>query len=77
VLPVLLVAAGAGAPAWAALACGVGARLVLAARFRQPLLSALLHPLGVLGTLALQWTALVRAGRGRTNIWRGRAYPSA
>ena len=73
--PVLLVVA----PSWpAAMACllSLTTRLVLAWRFRQPVVSALLHPLGVAGLLALQWAALLRAASGRPATWRGRAYPA-
>lgn len=51
-------------------------RLVLAARFRQSVLSALLHPVGILVLLLLQWVALVRAANGWRPSWRGRAYPA-
>ncbi len=63
---------------WALLAvvATVGFRLVLAWRFRQPWLSAVLHPIGVLGVLAVQWASLRRAWRGRPLVWRGRAYPA-
>jgi Glycosyl transferase family 2 len=77
VLPVVLVLTGGGLPADLALATGIGSRLVLAARFRQPLVTALLHPLGVATILVVQWTALVRAGKGLKNTWRGRSYPAA
>ncbi len=60
----------------AAVLATVGFRLVLAWRFRQPWLSALLHPIGVLGVLAVQWVSLWRAWRGRPSVWRGRAYPA-
>lgn len=59
-----------------AVAAGLGLRLVLALRFRQSLAGALLHPAGVVILLAIQWTALLRASRGRPALWRGRAYPS-
>jgi hypothetical protein len=52
-------------------------RLAAARRFHQPLLSALLHPFGVLGLLAIQWAALLRHLRGRPAVWRGRAYSVA
>ena len=67
------------APSWqtaVALGCGVGLRLALAARFRQPWISAVLHPLGVLALLVVQWASLIRAARGRPATWRGRAYPA-
>jgi len=43
-------------------------------RFRQPLSSALLHPLGVLALLGIQWAALIRHCRGQPSVWKGRAY---
>ena len=63
-------------PAMAALVLSVGLRFVLAARFRQPEGSALLHPLGIVALLVVQWAALVRFLRGRPAMWRGRAYPA-
>lgn len=74
VLPLMLLVL---MPSWAALAAlglGVGTRLALAVRFRAPVWSALLHPLGVTALLAVQWVALVRQWRGRPATWRGRAY---
>jgi len=84
VLPWLLLAAAlvAPVPGWALLlsaggaAAGLRLRLMQAVRFRQSLAGALLHPLGVLVLLAIQWSALLRARRGRPALWRGRAYPS-
>ena len=49
-------------------------RLFAVLRFRQPLGSALLHPLGVLALLAIQWSALVRQLLGRPSQWKGRSY---
>lgn len=46
-------------------------------RFRQPLSSALAHPLGVLTLLAIQWRALMRWLAGRPSAWKGRSYASA
>ncbi|MGI3777291.1 MAG: glycosyltransferase [Janthinobacterium lividum] len=76
VLPVVLLALFPGVATAAAVAAGVGLRLVLAARFRQPVLGALLHPVGVAALLVVQWAALLRAARGRPSTWRGRAYPA-
>ncbi|QCO02387.1 glycosyltransferase [Azospirillum argentinense] len=59
-----------------AVAAGLAFRLLLALRFRQSLAGALLHPVGILILLAIQWSALLRARRGRPAEWRGRAYPS-
>jgi len=74
VLPALLTLLWPSPVAAAALGCGIGLRLLLAARFRQPVLSALLHPAGVGALLAVQWWALLRAARGQKAVWRGRAY---
>jgi glycosyltransferase involved in cell wall biosynthesis len=54
-------------------------RILAARRFRQDWRSALLHPLGILLLLAVQWYALIRKLRGAQVSWRGRAYtkPSA
>ena len=49
-------------------------RVLAAARFRQPLGSALLHPLGVMALLAIQWAALLRQWRGKPSEWKGRQY---
>ncbi len=49
------------------------ARTALALRMRQPAVSVLLHPLGIVATLAIQWSALVAAARGRAPVWRGRS----
>ena len=54
--------------------------LMLAARFttalsvRQPLISVVAHPVGTAIVLAIQWSALINAGRGRSTSWRGRSY---
>jgi cellulose synthase/poly-beta-1,6-N-acetylglucosamine synthase-like glycosyltransferase len=60
----------------AAKACALlfGARAVLAWRMRQHPLSVLLHPVGVLITLWIQWSALMGARRGQQQSWRGRSY---
>ncbi len=76
VLPLVLMFAVPTTPAMTALVLSIGLRLILADRFRQPLVSAWLHPLGIFGVLAVQWFALVRAARGRPATWRGRAYPA-
>lgn len=74
VAPAVLLTVAPSWPAWLALAAGIGTRLMLALRFRQPLLSALLHPLGVLALLVVQWFSLIRAAGGGRATWRGRAY---
>jgi hypothetical protein len=49
-------------------------RLVAVRRFRQPLVGALFHPVGVLTLLATQWYAFVRAVLARPVTWKGRGY---
>lgn len=60
----------------AATVVGIATRLVLALRFRQSILGALLHPLGVAILVLIQWYAwfLRRAGRGVE--WKDRAQAS-
>lgn len=58
-------------------------RSLLAARFRQPLVCVVLHPLGVLAMTAVQWHSLYlhltgrRAWRGRTSLQKVEAAPAA
>jgi hypothetical protein len=82
VLPPVLLAASflAGDPAavlvaGAACALSLGLRLATAVWFRASLLGAVLHPLGVLLLLAIQWFAAYRALVGRPVGWKGRAHP--
>ncbi len=63
------------------LACTVAAvaaaslpRLLAVRRFRQPLRGALLHPLGILTLLAIQWYALTRKTLGGSVTWKQRSY---
>jgi hypothetical protein len=76
VLPAVLMLLVPSVPAAIALLCGIGLRLLLALRFRQPVLSAVLHPVGVAGVLVVQWWSLLRAASGGRATWRGRAYPA-
>jgi hypothetical protein len=77
VLPFALLAFGAVTPLSAiAAACAMAPRLVAAARFQQSWMSALLHPLGILVLLTLQWYACIRALTGQSSTWKGRPYPS-
>ncbi len=71
VLPFLLLPAPL---AIAACACSWGLRAMLAWRFKQSWISVLLHPVGMVALLALQWAALLRAASGVKATWRGRAY---
>ena len=81
VLPFLLVPAAVlagepGALRLSAIAVALvwGARAMLAARVGQSALSVLLHPIGIVLVLAIQWSALLAARRGRPQSWRGRSY---
>lgn len=69
-----LAAAGAGV----AFGIAMAHRLILAARFRQSIPSALLHPIGVALMTAIQWWSWYLALTGR-RTWRGRVHtaPSA
>src|SRR5262249_12883532 len=51
--------------AWLALAAGLAVRFDAAVRFRQSWLGAVLHPLGVLVLLGIQWYVVVRALAGK------------
>jgi glycosyltransferase involved in cell wall biosynthesis len=50
-------------------------RLHMAVRFRQPWLSALLHPLGVVVVLGIQWYAWWCQRFGVSVAWKGRPQP--
>jgi hypothetical protein len=49
-------------------------RLISVWKYRQPLCSALLHPLGVFVLLTIQWYALLRKLAGQQVTWKERAY---
>jgi hypothetical protein len=51
-------------------------RMIASRRFRQPLGSILLHPLGVAGLLCIQWYAFLTSLSGRPRRWRDRVYQS-
>ena len=80
VLPVVLVglsirrSSEAVLPAMAAVMCSYYPRIAGAVRFRQPVLAALLHPVGILIVLAIQWCSLLRRALGRPQSWKGRTY---
>ena len=52
-------------------------RLIAASLFCQPLGGALLHPLGVIALLVIQWHALLRHFAGKPSVWKGRSYAVA
>jgi hypothetical protein len=61
--------------------CGIAVALTwyprfdAAVRFRQSWLGAVLHPVGIVLLLAIQWYANFRAWFGKPSGWKGRAYP--
>jgi hypothetical protein len=50
-------------------------RLIAAKRFKQSMVSAMLHPLEMLLMLMVQWLAFARTAMGRPVTWRAREYP--
>ena len=54
--------------------CAYLPRFIAARIFHQPLVGALLHPLGVLALLAIQWHARLRQFAGQPAEWKGRSY---
>lgn len=74
VAPFLLLADRDAVPvAGAACVLSLGLRVATAVWFRASLGGALLHPVGVLVLLAIQWFAAYRALAGRPVGWKGRA----
>jgi hypothetical protein len=71
-----LVEPGSGAFYFSAMASALALipRAAAAWRFRQSWLGALLHPLGVLFLLGIQWQALLQKFLGRPMQWKGRDY---
>jgi len=80
VMPVVLLASAAWLPETALLLASSAAlllylpRLIGMSRFRQSALGALLHPLGVVLLLTIQWHGLLRRLLGRPAAWKGRRY---
>ena len=80
VLPFVLLALTPFLSDTALMLSGVAAMLAFLPRvigvwcFRQPSGSALLHPLGVVALLVIQWHALFRHFAGRPSEWKGRSY---
>ena len=63
---------------WILLAIGfsVAPRIHAAIRFRHSWLGVALHPFGIVGLLAIQWYATIRAWIGRPVGWKGRRPPT-
>ncbi|HEX2555895.1 MAG TPA: glycosyltransferase [Microvirga sp.] len=75
VLPFLLVALAPTGPALLAALLSLGTRAAVTLATREPLVTIPLHPLTVLTGLGVQWSVLLRIGRGRKAGWKGRLYP--
>ena len=62
----------------AAVACvlSIAPRLMCAARFRQSGIGAVLHPVGVMLLVSIQWYATVMTWAGRPVGWKGRPHPN-
>lgn len=75
ILPFLLLATPAPlAVTLAACVLALLPRFIAMKKFRHPLIGVLLHPLGVLVLLAIQWHALFRRLAGRPARWKARSY---
>jgi len=77
VLPPILAAFAPSPLALIATTAAYLPRLIAVARFRQSLLCALLHPVGICALVAIQWFAFFRSLRNRPSVWKGRAYSTA
>jgi Glycosyl transferase family 2 len=77
ILPLVLLLLAPGPAVGIAFVSGIVMRLVLASRFHHPVLSAVLHPAGVISLLVVQWASLFRMLRGRKSTWRGRDYSAS
>jgi len=49
-------------------------RMIAVNHFKQPLVSALLHPISIVGLLSIQWMAFLRHRSGKPSSWKGRTY---
>ncbi|MDB5309661.1 MAG: glycosyl transferase [Gemmataceae bacterium] len=72
----LLVWVGGLPAVLAAIALIYVVRAHVAIRFRQSALGELLHPIGVLILIGIQWYAIYRAVAGRPVGWKGRTHPA-
>jgi hypothetical protein len=73
VLPVVLVVMWPGVWTGLALVASYVPRVIAVRRFRQSWRGALLHPLGIVVLLVLQWYALARKLLGYQATWKARA----
>ncbi len=79
VLPFVLLATTPVPSATVIAACWLAwlPRLIAVVKFRHPMVSALLHPLGICALLLIQWLALFRRLRGKPSRWKNRDYQAA
>lgn len=77
VVPFGLLAIAPGPASYLAAVCALAPRVVAVSRFRQSLPGALLHPVGIVLLLAIQWTALLRELLKLPSTWKGRSYASS
>jgi hypothetical protein len=75
VLPFLLLLLAPSWPAAAAALLSLGTRAAVTLKTRENPLAIPLHPATVLVGLAIQWSVLLKLGRGRQAGWKGRLYP--
>lgn len=76
VLPLVFFVMSPGPFELIAVAAAFAPRFMAAARFRQSLVGALLHPVGVFVLLGIQWHAFFRSLRRRPSVWKGRVCSS-
>jgi len=74
VLPLFLLASEVWPIALCATIAAYLPRILASWRFRQSWLGVLLHPVGMVLLLAIQWYALGRSLLGRPSGWKGRVY---
>jgi len=74
VLPLVLLAVAPSVLALFATLAAFLPRLIGVARFRQSLIGAVLHPIGICALVAIQWFAFFRSLRKRPAVWKGRSY---
>lgn len=74
--PLALFGLAPAAPVFGAIALSLLLRAAITLRTRESLWSIPLHPFSVAIALAIQWSSLLRARRGRPAGWKGRVYPA-
>lgn len=75
VLPFALLPITPTLPIVLAALLSIGTRAAVTVATRENLLSIPLHPFTILVGLAIQWSVLLRIGRGHRAGWKGRLYP--